>query len=60
MNRRDMIAFEQHIASTYRREASARKAKNPVLAAQLTRWAEASESRVSAIKNGPLFEEAER
>lgn len=60
MNRRDMIAFEQHIASTYRREASSRRKKNPNLADQLERWAAASESRVAAIKHGPLFEESER
>ena len=59
MTRRDLVAFEQMIAASYRREASSRRKKNPVLAAQLERWADASERRIAAIKHGPLFEEAE-
>lgn len=57
MTRRDLIEQERHIARTYRREASSRKSKNPELAAQLVRWAEASERRVDAMLHGPLFAE---
>lgn len=55
MTRADLIAFETFVAKTYRREASSRR-KNPELAAQLVRWAEASDARVTAMRAGPLFE----
>ncbi|MCR5875119.1 hypothetical protein LRS10_13555 [Phenylobacterium sp. J426] len=54
----DLIAHEQFVAATYRREASNRKSKNPALAAQLLEWAKASERRVEALRTGPLFAEA--
>lgn len=59
MRRRDLIAFERFVAETYRREASNRRGKNPALAAQLDAWSEASERRITAMKAGPLFFEAE-
>lgn len=55
MRRADLIAFERHVADTYRREAFNRKSKNPALAAQLMEWAQASERRIEAMKCGPLF-----
>lgn len=57
MRRADLIAFERHVADTYRREATNRRGKNPQLAAQLLAWAEASERRITALKCGPLFAE---
>lgn len=59
MRRADLIAFEKHVADTYRREAANRRGKNPVLANQLLAWAEASERRITALRCGPLFVEAE-
>lgn len=56
MNRRDLISFERMAADMYRREAKARAKRYPAAAAQLIRWAEASERRIDAIKVGPLFE----
>lgn len=55
MRRVDLIANEQHIAATYRREAANRRKRNPQLAAQLDEWAEASERRIEAMRCGPLF-----
>jgi plasmid replication initiation protein len=55
MRRADLIAFEKHVAETYRREASNRKAKAPEFAAILITWAEASERRIEALRCGPLF-----
>jgi hypothetical protein len=59
VRRVDLIAFEKHVAETYRREASNRRGKNPALAAQLDGWAEASERRIEALRCGPLFVGAE-
>lgn len=55
MTRRDLIANEQHIAATYRREAKSRRSKYPVLADQLDTWAEASSRRAEQLRCGPLF-----
>ncbi len=55
MNRRDLIANEMHQAATYRREAKSRRSKNPELAAQFLRWAEASVARAEQMRSGPLF-----
>lgn len=54
MTRQDLIAFEQHIARAYRREAK-RRGKYPALVAQLLAWAEASDRRIEAMRCGPLF-----
>jgi hypothetical protein len=51
---REAIAFERHVAATYRREAKNRS-KNPALVEQLLAWAEASDRRVEAMRVGPLF-----
>lgn len=59
MRRVDLIKFEVFVAETYRREASNRRSKNPKLADQLLAWAEASERRITALRCGPLFVEAE-
>lgn len=56
MNRQDLIANETHAAATYRREAKRRRAKNPPLADQLDRWADASLSRAETLRVGPLFD----
>jgi len=55
MNRRDLIANEMHQAATYRREAKSRRSRNPDLAAQMVRWAEASIARAEQMRAGPLF-----
>jgi hypothetical protein len=54
MSRADLIAQEQHMARTYRREAK-KRARYPALAARLTEWAEASERRAEQMRIGPLF-----
>ena len=54
MTRHDLIAFERHVAATYRREAK-KRTKNPALVAQLLAWAEASDRRIEAMRVGPLF-----
>jgi len=59
MKRADLIAFERFVAATYRREAGSRRSRNPELAEQLNAWAEASERRVTTMRTGPLFAEAE-
>lgn len=58
MNRSDLIAFEAHIASTYRREA-ARRSKNPALKARLIELAQHSEARAEEFRYGPLFGSSE-
>jgi len=55
VRRVDLIAQEKHAAETYRREASARRSKNPALAARLMEWAEASTRRAEELRCGPLF-----
>jgi len=55
VNKRDMIAQELQIAANYRREAKARAARYPALAAQLRAWADASVSRAEQMRCGPLF-----
>ena len=55
MTRRDLIAQEMHLAATYRREAKSRRAKNPALADQFERWADASTKRAEELRCGPLF-----
>lgn len=55
MTRRDLIAHEQFVAATYRREAKSRRSKNPALAAQLEAWADASTRRAESMRVGPLF-----
>jgi len=57
MNRRDLIAFEQHYAAMLRREAKARAKRYPAAAEQLERWARQADERVTAIRNGPLFDQ---
>jgi len=54
MTRQDLIAFERHVAATYRREAK-KRTKNPALVEQLNAWAEASDRRVECMRSGPLF-----
>lgn len=54
MSRDDLIAFERHIATTYRREATKRH-KNPMLQARLLELADASERRAEEFRCGPLF-----
>lgn len=58
MTRADMIAFEAHIAATYRREAK-KRGKNPQLQARLLELAQASEARAEEFRSGPLFRGAE-
>ena len=55
MTRQDMIAAERTIAANYRREAKRRRRKNPALAAELERWADASSARAERMRSGPLF-----
>lgn len=55
MTRQDMIAAELTIATNYRREAKRRLRKNPALAAELERWADASDARAERMRSGPLF-----
>jgi len=55
MTRRDLIAHETWLAATYRREAKSRRSKNPLLADELERWANASEARAEKMRAGPLF-----
>ena len=57
MNKRDLIAFEQHYAAMLRREAKARAKRYPAAAEQLERWARQADERVTAIRNGPLFDQ---
>lgn len=57
MNRKDLISFEQFCRNLYRREADARRKRQPEAAAQLDRFADASERRIEEIKCGPLFAE---
>jgi hypothetical protein len=57
MNRRDLIAFEQHYAAMLRREAKARVKRYPAAAEQLERWARQADERAAAIRNGPLFDQ---
>lgn len=56
MTRKDILAFEQFYAATLRREAASRRARYPVVADQLERWADASDMRCQAIRSGPLFD----
>lgn len=58
MTRHDLIAFELHIAATYRREAK-KRAKNPQLQARLLELAQASEARAEEFRSGPLFRGAD-
>jgi hypothetical protein len=55
MTRRDLVSFKSWLAATYRREAKARRTKNPRLAAELEVWANASEARAEKMRSGPLF-----
>ena len=55
MTRRDLIAFEIWLATTYRREAKSRRPKNPALADELDQWAAASTARAERMRCGPLF-----
>lgn len=55
MTRQDLIDFERFYARSLRREASKRRKKYPAQADQLDRWATQAESRVEAIRCGPLF-----
>ena len=59
MRRVDLIAKEQHMAATYRREAVNRAKRYPKVAARLTEWAEASERRAEEMRCGPLFNAGE-
>jgi len=54
MSRADLIAQEQTMAATYKREA-AKRSKNPALAAQLLEWSAASLRRAETLRCGPLF-----
>lgn len=56
MTRQDLLEFERFYAKTLRREAGKRRKSSPAVAEQLDRWARASDSRVEAIKCGPLFD----
>lgn len=55
MNRKDLIAFEQHYASMLRREAKARAKRYPAVAERLNRWADAAIARAEEVRCGPLF-----
>lgn len=60
MNRQDIIGFEAFYAATLRREAGRRAKRQPAVAEQLTRFADAAEARIEAIKCGPLFDREDR
>jgi hypothetical protein len=57
MNRRDLVALEQHYAGMLRREAKARAKRYPKAAEQFLRWADAADARAEVIRCGPLFDE---
>lgn len=59
MTRDDLISMERHYAALLRREAGRRRKRYPAVSEQLTRWAEAADLRVEALRFGPLFDQQE-
>jgi len=55
VNRKDLVAFEQHYASMLRREAKARAKRYPAIAERLNLWADQAVARAETVRCGPLF-----
>lgn len=55
MNRKDLVALEQHYASMLRREAKSRAKRYPAIAERLNKWADQAIDRAETIRCGPLF-----